>query len=95
VICESREASPRSVYPIAVIPTHAAAVLTVVALLWGLRAPSDPKSLFSAFYVFVFYFACAMWGVESPHRHRLNYPRVSNSLRVECRLVDIAERLQK
>lgn len=89
-----RKHSKQSVYSIAVILTHAAAVLTVVALLMGLSHPSDPKSLFSAFYVFVFYFACAMWGLES----RIATAELSareQSLRVECRLADIAERLQK
>jgi L-asparagine transporter-like permease len=89
-----RKHSKQSVYSIAMILTNAAGVLTVVALLMGLRAPSDPKSLFSAFYVFVFYFACAMWGLES----RIATAELSareQSLRVECRLADIAERMQK
>jgi len=86
--------SRRSVFSIASLLTGAAGTLTVVALILGLRAPSDPKSLFGAFYVFVFYFACAIWAVES----RIAAAELSareQSLRIECRLADLAERMQK
>ncbi len=86
--------SRRSVFSIASLLTAAAGTITVVALILGLSAPSDPKSLFGAFYVFVFYFACAIWAVES----RIAAAELTareQSLRIECRLADLAERLQK
>jgi hypothetical protein len=89
-----RKHSRNSVLSIASLLTGTAGTLTVVALILGLRAPSDPKSLFSAFYVFVFYFACAIWAVES----RIAAAELSareQSLRIECRLADLTERLQK
>ncbi|HXE55405.1 MAG TPA: hypothetical protein VN541_20440 [Tepidisphaeraceae bacterium] len=72
----------------------AAGVATVVALILGLRSPSAPKSLFGAFYVFVFYFACATWSLE----RRIASAELAareQSLRVECRLADLVQRLQK
>jgi hypothetical protein len=89
-----RKHSRRSVFSIAILLTTTAGTLTVVALILGLRAPSDPKSLFGAFYVFVFYFACAMWALES----RIAAAELASreqSLRIECRLADLAERMQK
>ena len=86
--------SQKSVASISGILTLAAGVVTVVALMIGLRAPSDPKSLFGAFYVFVFYFACAIWSVEN----RIASAELASreqSLRIEYRLADLAERLDK
>jgi hypothetical protein len=86
--------SQKSVASISGILTFAAGTLTVVALLIGLRSPSDPKSLFSAFYVFVFYFACAIWSIEN----RIASSELASreqSLRIEYRLADLAERLEK
>jgi len=90
----NRTHSRRSILSIANALTLAAGTLTVVALLLGLRNPSDPKSLFGAFYVFVFYFACAIWAIDA----RLSTADLSareQSLRIEYRLADIADRLQK
>jgi hypothetical protein len=89
-----RKHSRGSVLSVASLLTGTAGALTVVALILGLRAPSDPKSLFGAFYVFVFYFACAIWAIES----RIAAAELANreqSLRIECRLADLAERIQK
>ena len=89
-----RRHSQKSVASISGILTIAAGTLTVVALLIGLRSPSDPKSLFSAFYAFVFYFACAIWSIEN----RIASAELASreqSLRVEYRLADLAERLEK
>lgn len=86
--------SQKSVASISGILTAAAGTLTVVALLIGLRSPSDPKSLFGAFYVFVFYFACAIWSVEN----RIASAELASreqSLRIEYRLADLAERMEK
>jgi len=89
-----RKQSRTSVSSIAGILTVAAGILTVVALLLGLSHASDPKALFGAFYVFVFYFACTTWSLDS----RIAAAELSGreqALRIECRLADLAERLQK
>lgn len=83
-----------SIRSIAGTLTAAAGTLTVVALLLGLRSPSDPKSLFGAFYVFVFYFACAVWALESRIASAELAAR-EQSLRIEYRLADLAERLDR
>lgn len=91
---QKRKHSPKSVSSIAHVLYVAAGTITVIALLLGLRTPSDPKSMFGAFYVFVFYFACAVWGLES----RIADGELSareQSLRIECRLADLAEHLRK
>jgi hypothetical protein len=89
-----RKHSQRSVSSIAGLLTLAAGTLTVIALILGLRAKSDPKSLFGAFYVFVFYFACAVWSLDSRIVARELSAR-EQSLRIECRLADLAERLKR
>jgi hypothetical protein len=89
-----RTHSPKSAYSVAGILTMASGTLTVVALLLGLHNSSDPKSLFGAFYVFVFYFACATWSLDS----RIAAAELSSkeqSLRIEHRLAEIAERLEE
>jgi len=71
--------------------TLAAGIVTVIALIRGLHAPGDPKSLFGAFYVFVFYFACAVWSLE----RRIASSELAareQSLRIECRIMDLVER---
>jgi hypothetical protein len=74
--------------------TAAAGTITVVALLMGLKNPSDPKSLFGAFYVFVFYFACAVWALEARVKSAELASR-EQGLRIEYRLADLAERMGK
>jgi len=86
--------SPKSVTAIANTLTLTAGVMTVLVLMHGLKAQSDPKSLFSAFYLFVFYFACSMWSLD----RRIASAELASreqSLRIECRLADLAERLAK
>jgi len=89
-----RRHSQKSTGSVAGALTAAAGTITVVALLMGLRNPSDPKSLFGAFYVFVFYFACALWALESRIKSAELATR-EQSLRIEYRLADLAERLAK
>lgn len=84
--------SAASVRSVAGVLTISAGTITVGALILGLRAPSDPKSVFGAFYVFVFYFACAMWALETRIASAELAAR-EQSLRIECRLADLAERL--
>ena len=83
--------SHKSVRSIAGALTGAAGTLTVVALMLGLASPSDPKSTFNAFYVFVFYFACVAWALES-RVVAAELATREQMLRIECRLADLAER---
>lgn len=89
-----RRQSQASIRSISGLLTIAAGILTVVVLMIGLRAPSDPKSLFNTFYVFVFYFACAVWGLDGRIASAELAAR-EQSLRIEYRLADLAERLGK
>ncbi len=90
----TRRHSHQSVSSISGALTTAAGVITVVALMTGLRNPSDPKSLFGAFYVFVFYFACAIWALENRTKSAELASR-EQSLRIEYRLAELAEHLAK
>jgi len=86
--------SPKAAFSIAHILNFAAGSITVASLLMGLAKPSDPASMFNAFFVFVFYFACSEWAV---------YNRIAAAelaareqmLRIECRLADLSERFSK
>ena len=89
-----RRHSQKSVGSVAGALTAAAGTVTVVALLMGLKNPSDPKSLFGAFYVFVFYFACVMWAIENRIKSAELAAR-EQGLRIEYRLADLAERMGK
>jgi hypothetical protein len=92
-LCLRRHA-PKSVFSIAHALTFAAGTITVVALLIGLQKPSDPASTFNALYVFVFYVACVEWSTQS----RIAAAELAareQMLRIECRLADIAARLQE
>jgi len=89
-----RKHSQKSTGSVAGALTAAAGTVTVVALLIGLKNPSDPKSLFGAFYVFVFYFACALWALEARIKSAELASR-EQGLRIEYRLADLAERLAK
>ena len=87
-----RRHSQKSTGSVAGALTAAAGTVTVIALLMGLKNPSDPKSLFGAFYVFVFYFACVMWAIESRIKSAELAAR-EQGLRIEYRLADLAERV--
>ena len=89
-----RKHSQHSASSVAGLLTAAAGTMTVLVLLVGLRNASDPKSLFGAFYVFIFYFSCAIWGLHA----RIAAAELGareQSLRIEYRLADLAERLEK
>ena len=72
----------------------AAAILTVASLMHGLAKSSDPASTFNAFYVYIFLFVCAMWGL-STRMTAATIEMREHLLRVESRLADLAERLPK
>src|SRR5690348_1389939 len=51
--------SVKSAYSIGRVLTSAAGIMTTATLLIGLFAPNKPESMFNAFFLFVFYFACS------------------------------------
>jgi hypothetical protein len=84
--------SPKSAFSIAHVLNFGAGSITVVSLLMGLNKPGDPASMFNAFFVFVFYFACSEWATYS----RIAAAELAGReqmLRIECRLADLAEKL--
>jgi hypothetical protein len=91
---KKRRHSQKSTGSVAGALTVAAGTITVVALLIGLKNPSDPKSLFGAFYVFVFYFACAVWALENRIKSSELAAR-EQGLRIEYRLAELAEKMGK
>jgi hypothetical protein len=85
--------SPKSVFSIAHILNFAAGSITAVSLLMGLNKPGDPASMFNAFFVFVFYFACSEWATQN----RIAAAELAareQMLRIECRLADLAEKIK-
>ncbi len=86
--------SPKSAFSIGHILNFAAGAITVCSLLMGLNKPGDPASMFNAFFVFVFYFACSEWSVHN----RIAAAELAareQMLRIECRLADLSERLNQ
>jgi hypothetical protein len=84
--------SPKSAFSISWILTFAAGSMTAASLVMGLSAPPDPSSMFNAFFLFVFYFACSEWSMHN----RIAAAELAareQMLRIECRLADLAERL--
>ena len=72
----------------------AAGILTVASLIHGLGDSGNPKSTFDALYVFVFLFVCAVWSLGN----RITASEMAmkeQMLRLECRLADLAERLNQ
>lgn len=83
--------SHKSVSSISHVLTLAAGAITVASLLMGLAEPSKPESMFSAFFAFVFYFACTEWTIQN----RIVAAELAareQMLRIECRLADLASR---
>jgi len=89
-----RKHSPASAASIAHSLTFVAGVATVVALLLGSSRPADPASTFNVFYMFVFYFACMEWNMGS-RIAAAELAAKEQSLRIECRLADLANRFQR
>ena len=72
----------------------AASILLVTSLMHGLSKPADPASTFNAFYVYVFLFVCAVWGIANRITAAVIETR-EHLLRVESRIADLVERLPK
>jgi hypothetical protein len=86
--------SPKAVYSIGHILMVAAGAITVVSLLVGLNSADKAAATFNAFFVFVWYFACTSLALD----HRIAAAELAakeQMLRIEFRLADLAERLQK
>jgi hypothetical protein len=86
--------SPKSAFSIGHILNFAAGAITVCSLMMGLAKPGDPASMFNAFFVFVFYFACSEWAVHN-RIAAAELAAKEQMLRIECRLADLSERLSK
>jgi len=72
----------------------AASILMVVQLFHGLQAPSNPASTFNTLFLFVFLFICAAWSFSA----RITASELAareQTLRLEYRLADLAERIPK
>lgn len=88
-----RRHSPKAAYSIGHILTFAAGAITVASLLMGLSKPADSASMFNAFFVFVFYFACSEWAIQN----RIAAAELAareQMLRIECRLADLSEQVR-
>ncbi len=72
----------------------AAGITVTLALLRGLRAPHDPASTFGAIYALVFLIVCLGWALQNRIDAALLKTR-EGMLRIESRLADLAERLEK
>jgi hypothetical protein len=80
--------SSKAVFSIGHIFNFAAGAVTAASLLMGLSKPSDPASMFNAFFMFVFYFACSEWTVHNRIAQAELAAR-EQMLRIECRLADL------
>jgi hypothetical protein len=85
--------SPKSAYSIGHILTFTGGTLTAVSLLIGLGAQDKPASMFNAFFLFVFYYACSEMAVHNRIAQAELAAR-EQMLRIECRLADLAEKLK-
>ncbi|HWB11679.1 MAG TPA: hypothetical protein VG826_20780 [Pirellulales bacterium] len=84
----------KSYFPVADAFTVAAAVISVLTLLMGARAPADPASSFATLYALTFLVICVAWSIHS----RIAAAELAareHSLRIECRLADLAGRMQR
>lgn len=83
-----------SYFPVADAFTVAATAITVLTLGLGLSAPSDPTSVFGALYAFALLAICIAWSLHN----RIAAAELAareHMLRIECRLADMAGRLQQ
>jgi uncharacterized membrane protein len=86
--------SRKSAISITHILMTSAGAVTAVVLLLGLNEPGNPASMFNAFFVFVWYFACVTLALDN----RIAAAELAareQMLRIEYRLADLAERLPK
>jgi hypothetical protein len=84
----------KSYFPVADLFTVAATVITVLAVAFGQLAPADPSSTFGVFHAFAFLAICIGWSLHNRIAAAELVTR-EHLLRIECRLADIAGRIQK
>jgi hypothetical protein len=60
----------------------------------GLSRPADPSSTFGLLFLFVFFAVCTNWSFSS-RIAAAELARKEETLRIECRLAELAERLAK
>jgi hypothetical protein len=92
-LCKPKVAR-KSAHQVSELFYGAASILTVATLLHGLGAPGDPASTFNVLFVFVFLFVCSVWALGN----RITAAEMAmkeQMLRLECRLADLSERLDK
>lgn len=90
-LCKTKVAK-KSAHQVSELFYAVATVLTVASLIHGLGAHGNPASTFDALFVFVFLFVCAVWSLAN----RITASEMAmkeQTLRLECRLADLAERL--
>jgi FtsH-binding integral membrane protein len=83
----------RSNFKLLELWTLAAGVVLAVALLRGIRAPSDPASTFGVLFTFVFYVCCAGMSLQNQIKS-IGLANREHLLRIESRLADLAERVR-
>jgi len=88
-----RGKSPRkNVFKVSEMFYGASWLLVVVELLKGLGAPADPASTFNVLFVLTFAAVCTTWGLAN--RIKMSELQAQEqSLRVEYRLAELAQRL--
>jgi uncharacterized membrane protein len=86
--------SPKSAYSVGHILMVAAGAITVVSLMMGLNEADKAAAMFNAFFVFVWYFACTTLALDN-RIAAAELAAKEQMLRIEYRLADLAERLQK
>jgi hypothetical protein len=62
--------------------------------VFGLRAPSDPASTFGVLYGFALLTVCIAWSLQN-RMAAAELASREQMLRIECRLADLADRLQQ
>jgi hypothetical protein len=86
--------SKKSLFAVTHLITGAAGMITVVALLRGMSAASDPASTFHALFALVFYIACLFWNLDS----RIAAAELAareQMLRLEYRLAELSDTLKQ
>ena len=86
--------SPKSAYSVGHILMVAAGAVTVVSLMMGLNEADKAAAMFNAFFVFVWYFACTTLALDQ-RIAAAELAAKEQMLRIEYRLADLTERLQK
>jgi hypothetical protein len=86
----NRRHRKRSVLSISEALYSVAGLLTLASLIAGRNDPGDPASTFDVIFVFVLFFTCAVWTLQS----RLGAAELAakeQMLRIEYRLADLVE----